>query len=380
MKLTKKHTGTAVTIFTEMSALAQKNNAINLSQGFPDYEIDDRLKQLLAKATQQNFNQYAPLSGNPLLIQNLIEFNRKRENPIYFNGPEICIIPGATYGIYTALATIIEPNDEVVLIEPAYDSYRPAVEMQGGIPISISLNENFEMNWEDLKAKINPRTRAIIINTPHNPSGKIWSFDDWEQLWNIIKDTEILVISDEVYDLITFDDYQFTSAQHHPELKKRAFSVFSFGKMIHITGWKVGYILAPESLMAAFRSIHQYLVFCVNAPAQQALAEYLEVFDVQENRNFMQQKRDFFLSEMKETPFTLKNRAEGGYFQVLGYEKFSDKNDKDFAVLLTEQHQVATIPMSAFYSNQTNTQSVRFCFTKKEETIMNAVKNLKKLL
>ena len=199
-------------------------------------------------------------------------------------------------------------------------------------------------------------------------------------LWSLIRDTEIIIISDEVYDLITFDRTEFISAQHHPELRKRTFSVFSFGKMFHITGWKIGYIVAPEEMTEAFRSIHQYLVFSVNAPGQQALAEYIEIFDEKLNQKMLQQKRDFFLSEIKDLPFTLKNKAEGSYFQVLGFEKISEKSDKDFAIWLTKEHKVATIPMSAFYYEKTDTSSVRFCFTKKEETILNAVKNLKNLL
>jgi len=377
MKLSPKHSASDITIFSEMTALALKNNAINLAQGFPDYEIAEKLKKLLGKATEKNFNQYAPMAGNPLLISNLIEFNKRRKIPIDFSSSEITIIPGATYGIYTALSAILQKNDEVIILEPAYDSYLPAVEMNGGIPVFVSLNDDFEVDWNLLKAKISENTKAIIVNSPHNPSGKIWKKEDWENLWNCIKNTEIIVISDEVYDLIHFDHTEFVSAMHHPEIRKRCFCIYSFGKMFHITGWKVGYILGNEEFTKAFRRIHQYLTFSVNSPAQQALAEYLEIFDAEKNRELMQQKRDFFLSEIRNLPFTLKHISEGSYFQVLGYEKISDLDDKSFAYWLTENHKVASIPLSSFYHDRKNTNSVRFCFAKKEETILQAVKNLR---
>lgn len=379
MKLKNKHTAADVTIFTEMSALALKNNAINLSQGFPDDEIDEKLKKLLAKATNENFNQYAPMSGNTLLINNLIEFNSKRDFPIQITPKEMVITPGATYGIYTAISAAIEPGDEVIIIEPAYDSYQPSVEMNGGVPVFVSMKEHFNVDWNELKSKISEKTKAIIVNSPQNPTGKVWTREEWNQLWEIIKDTEIFVISDEVYDLIHFDDTEFYSALHHPEIRKRCFAVFSFGKMFHITGWKIGYVVACEELMQAFKRIHQYITFCVNAPGQQALAEYLEVFDVKKNREMMQQKRDFFLSEIRDLPFTVTDVSKGSYFQVVGYEKISDKGDKDFAVWLTENYKVATIPLSAFYHDRKDIKQIRFCFSKKEETILNAVRNLQNL-
>ena len=219
----------------------------------------------------------------------------------------------------------------------------------------------------------------MIVNSPHNPTGKMWKKDDWEKLWQCIKDTGIVVISDEVYDLIHFDRTEFFSALHHPEIRKRCFSVFSFGKMFHITGWKTGYIVASEELSAAFRNIHQYLTFSVNSPAQQALAEYIEVFDSRANREMMQQKRDFFLSEFRELPFTTDHISEGSYFQVLGYGHISDDDDKTFACMLTEKYKVAAIPLSAFYHDWRDRKNLRFCFAKKEETIIEAVKNLRKL-
>ena len=380
MKLSKKHNGAELTIFSEMSALAQKNNAVNLSQGFPDYEIDEKLKKLLARATNQNHNQYAPLSGNPLLIENLITFNKNRKKSLAFSKEEITVIPGATYGIYAALTTILEPGDEVIIFEPCYDSYVPSIEMNGGIPVFVHFNENFELNWDEFENAISEKTRAVIVNSPHNPTGKIWTEENIEKFYSYIKNTEIIVISDEVYDQLVYDNYEFYSMFHHPELKKRCFSIFSFGKMFHITGWKVGYIVANEELIKAFRSVHQYMTFCVNSPAQFALAKYLEIFDVEENRKIMQNRRDLFVDLMKQTPFEFTDLANGSYFQVANFKNINDKmTDKEFAVWLTESYKVATIPISAFYHNQKNTGNIRFCFAKKEETIIKAVENLRQL-
>ena len=378
MLLPKKHSGSDFTIFSEMTALAQKHDAVNLSQGFPDYEIDERLKKFLAEGTEKNFNQYAPMSGNPLLIENLMEFNQRRK--IEVSKENITVSPGATYAIFTALASVISFGDEVIVLEPNYDSYVPAIEMNGGKPVFVSLNENFEVSFDALQKAITEKTKAIMINSPHNPSGKIWTKNDWEKLSQILENTEIILISDEVYDVLTYDDQEFFSAFHHPKLRERCFSIFSFGKMFHLTGWKVGYVLASEELSLAYRRVHQYLSFSVNAPAQYALAKYLEVFDVKENIKTMQNKRDFFLHQIQDLPFTLTEKAEAGYFQILDFSNISDLSDKDFAIWLTEKAKVATIPVSAFYHDQKNTGKVRFCFAKKEETILKAVENLKAFL
>ena len=378
MKLPKKHHGAETTIFAKMTALALQENAANLSQGFPDDEIHPHLKKLLAEATANNYNQYAPMNGLPMLVETLIDFNQKRN--ISVSKDELTVVPGATYGIYTAIASIIEYGDEVIVLEPSYDSYVPAIETNGGKPVFVSLNEHFEADFEAIKKTITEKTKAIIINSPHNPTGKIWKKADFEQLYQMIKDTEIMVISDEVYDLITFDENKFYSICHHPELKNRSFAIFSFGKMFHITGWKVGYILAPEELTNAFRSVHQYLCFSVNTPAQYALAKHLENFEVNANALYLQQKRDFFLSEMKDLPFNFTEKTEGSYFQLAKYNQISDLEDLEFSIWLTKECKVATIPLSAFYQDQRNTGFVRFCFAKKEETVLKAVENLKRFL
>jgi methionine aminotransferase len=380
MFLPKKHSVAGNTIFSEMTALAQKHNAVNLSQGFPDYEIDERLKKFLAEATDKNFNQYSPMSGNPMLIEALIHFNQKRKNPIHFGSEEVTISAGATYGIFAALPSVISFGDEVIVLKPNYDSYVPAIEMNGGKPIFVKLAPDFSPDFEALKSAISHKTKAIIINSPNNPSGKIWTNEQWNKLSDLLENTEIIVISDEVYDLLTYDDRNFVSAFEHPKLKERCFSIFSFGKMFHITGWKVGYVLASAELTKAYRSVHQYLAFSVNSPAQYALAKYLEIFDPLKNLKIMQEKRDFFVTQMNDLPFTLNEKAEAGYFQILRFEKISTLPDKEFAVWLTENAKVATIPVSAFYHDQQNTKTVRFCFAKKEETILEAVSQLKKFL
>lgn len=376
----RKHSGSDLTIFSEMSALAQQHDAVNLSQGFPDYDIDSRLKKLLSEGTEKNFNQYAPMAGLPMLVEQLIDFNQKRKNPIAVSKENITVSPGASYAIYTALAAVVNFGDEVIVIEPCYDSYVPAIEVNGGIPVYVKLTDHFDVDFDALKQVISLKTKAIIINSPHNPSGKVWKKEDWDQLSKIIENTDIIIISDEVYDLLTYDDYEFRSAFHHPVLKERCFSIFSFGKMFHITGWKVGYVLASEELSLAYRRVHQYLSFSVNAPAQYAIAKYLDIFDLEENRRFMQQKRDFFIEAFKDLPFTITEKAEAGYFQIMNYDKISDKPEKDFAVWLTEHAKVATIPVSAFYHEPNNYGRLRFCFAKKEETILNAVQNLKRTL
>lgn len=364
-----------------MTALALNYAAVNLSQGFPDYEIDFRLKDLLYEATQRGFNQYAPLSGNAQLIDNLTVFNSKRKNLLQINPAQITITPCATYGIYTALSAIMKPGDEVIVLEPCYDSYVPSIEMNGGVPVFVQLNENFEPDFEKLHVAISHKTRAIIVNSPHNPSGTVWSKKIFDQLYQIIADTEIIIISDEVYDLLVYDDRDFFSCFHHPQLKDRCLCIFSFGKMFHITGWKVGYVIANEELTKAFRCVHQYLTFCVNAPAQYTLAKYLEIFDVDKNRLVMQRKRDFFAQELAKTPFTLHENAQGSYFQLAGFEKIRpEMSDKEFAVWLTKTAKVTAIPVSAFYHDEKNTQLVRFCFAKKEETVQEAIANLKRFI
>lgn len=373
----RKHSGQDISIFSEMSALAAKHQAVNLSQGFPDYETDPRLRKLLGEASDLHYNQYPPMSGLPVLRENLLTFNRQREIPLQLELENIMITPGASYAIFMALATVLEPGDEVIVLEPSYDSYVPSIETNGGVPVYVSLKDDFTVDFEALKNAVNAKTKAIMVNSPHNPSGYVWTQSDWNQLAEITTGTGIFVISDEVYDILTYDGNPFYSAFHHPDLRERCFSIFSFGKMFHVTGWKVGYVLASAELLAAFGRVHQYATFCVNAPAQYALAKYLEIFDVKENRRVMQYKRDFFTESFAGLPFSFEQKAGAGYFQLLKLEG-TELNDRELAFWLTEKAGVAAVPLSAFYKDWQKTGLLRFCFAKKEETIERAALNLKK--
>jgi len=376
----QKHTATGTTIFTVMSALAQQHNAINLSQGFPDFHIDEQLSQALGDAAKNGFNQYAPMPGLPALRQQIAANFNKRYGITVDADNEITITPGATYAIYTAFTAILTLGDEVIVLEPAYDSYIPNIEMNGAkvVPVSLSAPD-FHVDWNKVADAITPRTKAIIINTPHNPTGTIWSKGDWDKLADIVRNTEIVILSDEVYEQLVFDGEKHYSVLEHEELRQRSFALYSFGKVYNCTGWKMGYCIAPPAYTQAFRRIHQFLSFTVNTPAQYALAHILEHGTATPVNVVMQQKRDYFLSLMKDTPFTITAPAKGSYFQVASYERISDVPDMEFAQWLTKEHGVATIPVSAFYSDKKDDKVIRFCFAKKEETLLAAVERLKKL-
>ncbi|GAA4464271.1 pyridoxal phosphate-dependent aminotransferase [Nemorincola caseinilytica] len=377
MQLPQKHSATGTTIFTVMSALAQQHNAINLSQGFPDFHIDERLASALGRAAADGYNQYAPMAGLPLLRQAIAESFQKRYNVTVDPDTEVTITPGATYAIYTAFTAILSPGDEVIVLEPAYDSYIPNIEMNGARAICIPLSApSFSVDWQRVRNAITPRTRAIIVNTPHNPTGAIWTINDWNMLADAVRDTDIIVLSDEVYEQLVYDDRQHISVLQHPELRARSFALYSFGKVYNNTGWKMGYCIAPPALTTAFRRIHQFLCFTVNTPAQYALAQHL-AHATEPIHSIMQRKRDHFLSLMAHTPFTLHTPAQGSYFQVMSYERISDMHDKQFAEWLTKEYGVATIPVSAFYSSGHDDRLIRFCFAKKEETLEQAVERLK---
>ena len=376
----QKHSATGTTIFTVMSALATEHNAINLSQGFPDFHIDEKLSQALGDAARNGFNQYAPMPGLPALRQ-AIAANFKNRYGIDINADtEITVTPGATYAIYTAFTAILQAGDEAILLEPAYDSYIPNIEMNGAKAVPIALSApDFHVDWNKVKDAITPRTKALILNTPHNPTGAIWAKEDWDQLADIVRDTDIVILSDEVYEQIVFDGLRHYSVLEHPELRQRSFALYSFGKVYNNTGWKIGYCIAPPAYTQAFRRIHQFLSFTVNTPAQHALAYILVNGTAEPVHSVMQRKRDLFLSLMKQTPFTISRPAKGSYFQVASYERISDMPDMEFAQWLTKEHGVATIPVSAFYSNKKDDKLIRFCFAKKEETLTEAVERLKKL-
>lgn len=379
MQFPQKHSAAGTTIFTVMSALAQQHNAINLSQGFPDFHIDERLSDALGAAAADGFNQYAPMAGVPMLKQAIATSFKNRYDTDIDPDTEITITPGATYAIYTAFTAILSPGDEVIVLEPAYDSYIPNIEMNGAKAVIVPLTApGFGVDWQRVSDAITPRTKAIIINTPHNPTGAIWSKRDWEQLADLVRDTDIIILADEVYEQLVFDGERHYSVLENEELRARSFALYSFGKVYNNTGWKMGFCIAPPEYTQAFRRIHQFLCFTVNTPAQYALAQHLSV-DTTPIHTIMQGKRDHFLSLLKGTLFTIHEPAKGSYFQIAGYERISNLPDKEFATWLTREHGVATIPVSAFYSNGKDDKLIRFCFAKKEETLTEAVNRLMKI-
>ena len=372
-----KHSATGTTIFTVMSGLAQQHGAINLSQGFPDFPLDSELSRMLFEATSQGFNQYCPMPGLPLLRQAIATDFSKRYGLAIDPETEITITPGATYGIYSAFTAILQPGDEVIVLEPAYDSYIPNIEMNGAKAVPVSLvAPDFHVNWQHVADAITTKTRAIIINTPQNPTGAVWSKTDWDQLADLVRNTGIYILSDEVYEQLIFDGHVHYTVMQHPELRHRSFALYSFGKVFNNTGWKMGYCIAPPQLTKAFRHVHQFMAFCVNTPAQYALAWYLEKGSPEPVGRLMERKRNFFLERMKETPFTIKLPARGSYFQIASYEKISDLPDMEFARWLTIEHGVATIPVSPFYQSKKDEKLIRFCFAKKEETLLSAIERL----
>ncbi|MEP7163123.1 MAG: methionine aminotransferase [Ferruginibacter sp.] len=368
------------TIFTVMSSLAAKHHAVNLGQGFPDFPMNEKLISLLNKAMMDGHNQYVHMCGLPALREGLAE----KCNALYASAvdPEtdITITPGGTYAIYTAFTTILQPGDEVILFEPAYDSYIPNIEINGAIAVPISLTfPGYKIDWQEVKNKVSAKTKAIIINTPHNPTGSVLEEDDIEQLRSIVKDTGIIIISDEVYEHLIFDDKPHLSMLCYPDLAARSFVCFSFGKVYHCTGWKLGYCIAPDALMKEFRKVHQFNCFTCNSPAQYALAEFLKEKDQYlQLGKFLQQKRDHFHNCMLQTKFTALP-SYGSYFQLYSYAAMSDESENDFAVRLTKEAGVATIPVSAFYKKAVDNKVLRFCFAKKESTLEEAVNRLIRL-
>ncbi|MEY3152372.1 MAG: hypothetical protein RLZZ49_661 [Bacteroidota bacterium] len=372
------HTGTS--IFTVMSALAAEHHAINIGQGFPDFEMDEELAALAAQKILQGYNQYAPMAGYLPLRESIAEkiFN------LYGNhvspADEITITPGGSYAIYTAFTTILQPGDEVIVLEPAYDCYIPNIVANGGVPVRVPLKfPDYSIDWEKLKAAINSKTKAIIINSPHNPTGTILSDDDMQELQKMLSNTNIFLISDEVYEHLVFDGKQHNSVLKYPELYNRSFVCFSFGKVYNCTGWKLGYCVAPKAYTAEFRRLHQFDAFCCFTPTQVALAEHLKKKERYLSLGpFMQQKRDFFLEKMKSSRFQL-HHSSGSYFVCGTYNNISDMSSMDMALHLTKTIGVATIPVSAFYQDGYDDKVLRFCFAKKEETLSAAAERLCKL-
>lgn len=372
--------GTGTNIFSVMSKLAEEHQAINLSQGFPDYDCDPKLIEYVAEAMRQGFNQYAPMTGLAALREVIAEKMNQLYGANYHPETEINITAGGTQAIFTALSAYIHPGDEVIIFEPAYDAYAPTIKLLGGLVKPYELAPpQYEIDWEMVKKLFSANTKMIILNSPQNPTGCVLSEKDIKALIKLTKNTDIMILSDEVYEHIIFDGKQHHSVALYPELRERSFIVASFGKLLHTTGWKLGYCLAPEQMMKEFRKIHQFNVFSVNTPMQLGIARYLK--DPQSYQGlsaFFQQKRDLFRTLLAETKFKLLP-CDGSYFQCVSYEHLSDEKDVAMAERLIKEYGVASIPVSAFYIRNTDHHVLRFCFAKKQETLEKAVERLVKL-
>lgn len=365
------------TIFTKMSMLAAEYKAINLGQGFPDFMMNPDLIALVNKSMQDGNNQYVHMNGLLSLRERLAEKMADLYDANIHPDSEITITPGGTYAIYTALTTVLRPGDEVIVFEPAYDSYIPNIIINGAIPVLIPLSfPSYSINWQLVKESITSKTKMIVLNSPNNPTGSVLSSYDIEQLRSVVKNTGIFILSDEVYEHLIFDDLRHETMLRYPDLLERSFVCFSFGKTYHCTGWKLGYCVAPQPLMNEFRKVHQFNCFSSHSPVQFALSEF-----VQQKEQYLQlgktiqQKRDYFQSLMQQTKFTALP-SHGSYFQLYSYEGLSEEKDMDLSVRITKQYGVATIPVSAFYTGQKDDRVIRFCFAKKQTTLEEAVNRL----
>ncbi len=377
IQLTSKLPKVGTTIFTVMSALANEHKAVNLGQGFPDYPMSEELTALVSEAMKNNYNQYPPMPGWMPLRESIAEkaafLYQSNINP----DTDITITPGGTYAIYSALTTILQPGDEVIVFEPGYDSYIPNIEINGAKAVTVSLvYPDYHIDWIAVKNAITPKTKAIIINSPHNPTGSVISENDINELRKLVDGTNIFIISDEVYEHLIFDNIPHQSLLRYPDLTERSFVCFSFGKTYNCTGWKMGYCIAPPELTKEFRKVHQFNAFTCHTPTQVALAKFLKNKEAYLSlSSIMQGKRDYFIKLMQQTRFSLQS-SSGSYFICGTYEKISDEGDKDFAIRLTKEAGVATIPVSAFYQHGKDDKVLRFCFSKKKETLEAAVEKL----
>lgn len=367
-------------VFAVMSAMAREHNAINLAQGFPDFDCPTELKDLVNKAMLDGHNQYAPMPGLMSLREKIAVKTEELYSAVYNPEKEITIVPGATLGIFAAITALVKENDEVIVIEPAYDSYIPAIELAGGKAIVYEMQfPDYRIDWDQVKKLISIRTSMIIINTPHNPTGSIFSAEDMRKLEKLITNTDAIILSDEVYEHIIFDGFEHQSVARYPKLASRSVIISSFGKTYHTTGWKMGYILAPENITTQIRNTYQFMAFAANTPIQHAYAEILDKKELYlQLGQFYQQKRDLFRKGLKGTPFKLLG-CNGSYFQSVMYEKISDKPDFEMAKFLTVEKGVAAIPVSAFYMRKTDHKVLRFCFAKSEDTLNKALEILCKL-
>ena len=381
LRLDSRFPQMGTTIFTVMSRLAAECGAVNLSQGFPDFQAEPALFDAMHRHMLAGRNQYAPMAGMPELRQAIVDKVAALYGPRYDVESEVTVTAGATQAIFTAIAAFVRPGDEVIVFEPVYDSYVPAIETVGGRAVYAQLRfPDYQPDWEQVAGLISPRTRMIIVNSPHNPTGSVNATVSLEKLAKLVRGTDIVILSDEVYEHIIFDGEKHASLCGDPELAERSIVVSSFGKTYHITGWKIGYVVAPAALMAEFRKVHQFNVFTVHAPSQLAIAEYMQ--DARRHldlASFYQQKRDFFRELLAATPFELLP-CHGTYFQLARYDRISDRPDREFAEWLTREVGVAVIPISVFYADGRDDRVVRFCFAKQEATLRAASERLCKAL
>lgn len=379
--LRNKLPGTGTTVFTVMSKMAQDNGAINLAQGFPDFDGPEALRERVSYHMGHGHNQYAPLTGVPELREQIagkvLDLYGRETNP----DTDICVTPGATEAIFCAITAVIQPGDEAIVFDPAYDSYEPCIRLNGGVTRHIAMKyPDFVIDWQQVRDTITSRTRLIILNTPHNPTGTVWTSQDVHNLREAISGRNIHLISDEVYEHISFDGQQHHSLLRYPDLASKSFAISSFGKTYHVTGWRLGYCIAPRMMMEEFLRIHQFINFSTNSPMQYAIADFLR--DCPQHHHelgqFYQQKRDYFCKLMAPSPFKLLP-SRGTYFQLADYSAICDKTDTDFASWLTREHKVAAIPVSVFYKNVPDQRIVRFCFAKHDDTLREAAQHLQNL-
>ncbi len=365
-------------IFSVMSQLANENGAINLSQGFPNFPVDERLLQISERLIRENIHQYTPMAGLPSLMEKIALLTEKNYQRKVNIGTEMLITAGATQGVFTTINTFVNAGDEVLILDPSYDSYEPSVLVAGGRPIRVSLNHDYSPNFNTIEDAITSKTKMIVINNPHNPTGRIWTESEIETLESILeKHPNILILSDEVYEYISFT-HPHISFNTRAKLINRTIVVSSFGKSLHVTGWKVGYLIAPEKLMQEMKKVHQFLVFSVNSFSQNAIAEYLNVVDFSAIAKMYKAKRDLFQNLLKNSRFELMS-CDGTYFQVVNYNQISSANDVDFARELITKHGVASIPISVFYNDATDRHMLRFCFAKTDETLIAAAEKLNQI-
>ncbi|MGD2272343.1 MAG: methionine aminotransferase [Desulfobacterales bacterium] len=377
MQLASKLPAVGVTIFSTMTQLSDAHSAYNLSQGFPDFDVSPELVDLVEKYMRSGNNQYAPMQGVPILREGIAEKVSRLYGVHYNPGTEITVTSGATEALFAAISAVVRSGDEVIVFEPAYDAYVPVIQLCGGIPKYLKMKfPEYRIDWDELKDTITQKTKLIIVNSPHNPTGTVLSGDDIKALIHVVENTNLFIVSDEVYEHIVFDGLAHHSLSRVPELAARSFVISSFGKTYNTTGWKIGYCLAPEPLSKELQRIHQFLTFSSNTPIQYAYAEFMQHEDVYSNLcSFYQQKRDLFQSLLKTSRFKALP-CEGTYFQILDYASITDESDVAFAKRLTIENGVASIPPSVFYRHRDDHKVLRFCFAKKDETLTKAAKIL----